>query len=469
MIMTPTHRLALAISFLLSLFTSAIAAESPPATKPKSPPNIVLIISDDHAWTDYGFMGHEHVRTPNLDRLASESLVFTHGYVPSSLCCPSLASIVTGLYPHQHLVTSNDPPLPPGMSRKGFYETDVYLKGRETMSRHLEAAPSLPRLLAGAGYDSLQTGKWWQGNFRRGGFTHGMTRGERHGDDGIEIGRKTMQPIYDFIASSRHSRAGGNPDSTSDPQHDDRPFFVWYAPMMPHLPHNPPKRLLEKYQNATPSKHLAKYWANVEWFDETVGDLLKYLDEQKLSDNTIVAYVADNGFITDPETGDANSRSKQSQYDGGLRTPIMLRWPGHIKPERSAALATSLDLAPTLLTAADLKPTAQMPGINLLDETAVDHRKSIFGECFTHNSKDLNNPAASLRWRWMISQEADGQWKLIVPDAINEPKSEIELYNLRDDPFEKHNLATNLPNRVESMRKQIDAWWPANKNARQPN
>src|SRR6478609_2507825 len=126
----------------------ALAAELALKAAPKSPPNIVLIISDDHHWRDYSFMGHEHIRTPNLDRLANESLLFTHGYVPSSLCCPSLASIITGLYPHQHLVTSNDPPLPPGMPRKGFYETDAYKNGRETMNRHLEAVPTLPRLLA---------------------------------------------------------------------------------------------------------------------------------------------------------------------------------------------------------------------------------------------------------------------------------------------------------------------------------
>jgi hypothetical protein len=123
--MNKSNRLAIAVLFLL-VGPRALHADTPEQTSPaktNSPPNIVLIISDDHAWTDYSFMGHEHVRTPNLDRLANESLVFAHGYVPSSLCCPSLASIVTGLYPHQHMVTSNDPPLPPGMPRKGFYES----------------------------------------------------------------------------------------------------------------------------------------------------------------------------------------------------------------------------------------------------------------------------------------------------------------------------------------------------------
>lgn len=446
---TPTRtRLAIALLLLAVIRVQSAAAESSSVAGPKTPPNIVLIISDDHHWRDYSFMGHEHIRTPNIDRLAAESLVFTRGYVPSSLCCPSLASIVTGLYPHQHLVTSNDPPLPPGMPRQGFYETEAFRDGRETMSRHLEAVPTLPRLLAAEQYESLQTGKWWQGNFRRGGFTHGMTRGERHGDDGIQIGRKTMQPIYDFIVNARR---------------DKRPFFVWYAPMMPHLPHNPPQRLLEKYTKVAPSEHTAKYWATVEWFDETVGELRQYLDEQKLNDNTIVAYVTDNGWISDPQTGEAAPKSKQSQYDGGLRTPIMIRWPGHVKPQRSTALASSIDLVPTLLAACAQKPKPEMHGVNLLDEAAVARRKDVFGECFTHNSKDLNNPAASLRWRWTISHEGDDYWKLVVPDRKNEPKSTIELYNLADDPSEERNLVPEHSERVTSMRAKIDAWWPAAK------
>ncbi len=89
-------------SFLLAFAAAAIWAAGPP--------NIVLIVSDDHGWRDYGFMGHPHAKTPNIDNLAAESLLFTRGYVPSSLCRPSLASIMTGLYPHQHLITGNDPP-----------------------------------------------------------------------------------------------------------------------------------------------------------------------------------------------------------------------------------------------------------------------------------------------------------------------------------------------------------------------
>jgi uncharacterized sulfatase len=122
----------------------------------------------------------------------------------------------------------------------------------------------------------------------------------------------------------------------------------------------------------------------------------------------------------------------------------------------------SIDLAPTLLAAASLKPTPQMPGINLLDKKAVADRKAIFGECFTHNSNDLNNPAASLRWRWMI----DGNWKLIVPKKKNEPTSNDELYDLAADPSEKHNLAGGEPDRVRSMRDKINTWWAAGEASR---
>lgn len=438
--MTRTHALAVLVILLVGhLIPPARAAQSNDRPAGLSP-NIVLIISDDQAWTDFSFMGHPHIQTPNLDRLSRESLTFTRGYVPSSLCCPSLASIITGLYPHQHKITSNDPIAPRGMKPGEFRKSPAFQEGREIMNRHLDAVPTLPRLLAEAGYVSLQTGKWWQGNYSRGGFTQGMTKGERHGDVGLTIGRQTMQPIYDFIATARR---------------DEKPFFVWYAPMMPHQPHNPPKRLLDKYAHVAASLEVAKYWGMVEWFDETVGDLLNHLDEQKLSENTIVVFVTDNGWITDPKTGSYAPKSKQSQYDGGVRTPIMVRWPGHVTPQRSDALASSLDIAPTLLTAANLRPTAQMSGVNLLDHEAVAARRAIFGECFTQDSIEPNNPAASLRWRWTI----EGKWKLIIPDSQNRPKDEIELYDLVTDPYEVHNLSASHREIVKTMHGTLDKWW----------
>ncbi len=450
--MVGCRSLMLLLPCLLAAIGSARAA---------APPNVVLIISDDHGWRDYGFMGHPHVKTPRLDRLASESLVFRRGCTPSSLCCPSLASIITGLYPHQHCITGNDPPQAGGADATPADRSAAFLAGREAMSRHLENVPTLPRLLKEQGYLSFQSGKWWQGNFTRGGFTHGMTRGDRHGDAGLEIGRQTMQPIYDFIATA---------------QKQEQPFLLWYAPMLPHSPHNPPARLLAKYRNQTPSIHLARYWAMIEWFDETCGQLLDHLDERGLASETIVLYVTDNGWIQRADDPRFAPKSKTSPYDTGVHTPIMVRWPGHVKPRESTALASSLDLVPTILQAVGQQPTADMAGMNLLDDRAMMHRRTIFGECFLHTESDLDDPAPNLLWRWAI----EDRWRLIVPrgashsarlkhlpaddhiapDLLKSAGSDVvELYDLLADPAEEQNLAEEHPRVVEGLLKQLDAWW----------
>lgn len=405
-------------------------------------PNVIFIISDDQAWTDYSFMGHEHIRTPNIDQLASESLTFTHGYVPSSLCRPSLATMVTGLYPHQHHITSNDPPLPRGPK---FDEL------RQEMIAYIDRVPTVPRLLADEGYVSFQSGKWWEGNFCRCGFSEGMThgdpsRGGRHGDEGLTIGRQGLEPIFEFIDSAREQ---------------EKPFYVWYAPFLPHSPHNPPERLLSKYTAKTDSIHIARYWAMCEWFDETVGDLLKHLDDKELRENTIVIYCCDNGWIQDPNGPGYAEKSKRSPYDGGLRTPIMVRWPGKVEPRMSEELAITTDLAPTVLAALGLEPTDAMTGVNLFDDTAVQEREIIFGEVFTHNAVDIHDPAANLQYRWAI----EGDWKLLLPAKWNEPKADVELYNLKDDPFEERNLAEEHPEKVRHLTDKINAWWPAKKGA----
>ena len=412
-------------------------------------PNIVLIISDDQAWTDYSFMGHKKIKTPNIDRLSKESRLFKRGYVPTSLCCPSLASIITGLYPHQNKITGNEPPVPRGGKNSEHYKNQV----QECVS-FIDNIPTLPRLLAQKGYISHQSGKWWQGHYSRGGFTHGMThgdpkRGGRHGDKGLKIGREGMKEIFDFIENR-----------------DGKPFFTWYAPFLPHTPHNPPKRLLNKYLQQTDSKFIARYWAMCEWFDETCGELLDYLDTKNLTKDTIVIYVTDNGWIQSADNGRYASRSKRSQYDGGLRTPIMVRWPGKIKPEERNELANSIDLAPTILKACGLNPTENMLGIDLLDDKALRERKFTYGACYLHNAVDIHTPTANLTYRWLIH----GDWKIILPNKVNvttrakeKGAGTIELYNLTKDPFEKNNLAESKHSIVKRLTRQLDKQLPIGK------
>ncbi len=410
-------------------------------------PNIVMIISDDQAWTDYGFMRHPEIQTPHLDRLARESLTFSRGYVPDSLCRPSLATIVTGLYPHQHGIVGNDPPALEGAGKGAGRSDPSYLQQRLDYLQHIDRVPTLAEMLdERLGYLSHQSGKWWEGNYRRGGFTHGMThgdrtRGGRHGDDGLTIGREGMQPIFDFIQLSRS---------------EDKPFFVYYAPFLPHTPHNPPERLLAKYRDQTPHESIAKYWAMCDWFDETVGELLDHLDEQGLAEDTIVLYVTDNGWINLPDRSAYAPRSKRSQYEGGTRTPIMVRWPGHVQPRLDDQhLASSIDLVPTVLAAVGLEPTPDMEGINLLDSAAVESRTAIFGEIFEHDIQHMTDPVASLRFRWII----DGEWKLIVPHAGREPDAKPELYRIAQDEFEEREASQDYPEVVERLTAKLNDWW----------
>jgi uncharacterized sulfatase len=383
--------------------------------------------------------------------------VFTRGYVPSSLCCPSLASLITGRYPHEHLVVGNDPP---GSRKDGSFEA-----GREAMTKHLEAWPLLPKLLGKEGYRSFQTGKWWQGNFKRGGFDEGMTKGKRHGDEGLSIGRKTMGPAFDFMKRCRA---------------DGKPFFLWYAPMLPHDPHDPPAELVEHYASKTDSVHVARYWGNVERFDRTVGEVLDFLDAENLTRDTLVVYVTDNGWIQNVDKPRYAPRSKCSPYDGGLRTPIMLRRPGTILPSRSNALASSLDILPTILAACDVPAPEGLPGVNLLDTAKVAARRQIFGECYTHTLLDLDDPAPSLMWRWTVRQDEDRLWKLVEPvtarsgggsvqavekdrlapdDLARFERGEVELFDVASDPHETKNVAAAEPTIVKDLQKSLDAWW----------
>ena len=192
-----------------------------------------------------------------------------------------------------------------------------------------------------------------------------------------------------------------------------------------------------------------------EWFDETVGELLGHLDKTGQAENTIVIYLHDNGWIQDPKSAVYAAKSKQSQYDGGVRTPILIRWPNRVKPGRSEALASSIDVVPTILAALEMKQETKLPGVNLLLPDAVNKREAVFGEIYEHNAVDIRNPVASLKYRWVIA----GHCKLIVPNAARLPNAKLELYDLHADPTEVTNLADKDVEKAAKLRTLLDAWW----------
>lgn len=393
------------------------------------PPNVLLIIGDDQAWTDFGFMGHSVIQTPHFDQLARDSATFRRGYVPTSLCRPSLVTMLTGLYPHDHKVSGNDP-------AKGV--------DRSLMLKHVRRLPTLPKWLGEQGYASFQTGKWWEGSPREGGFTHFMThgdpaRGGRHGDLGLKISREGHQPIVDFLDATR-----------------GQPFFIWHAPFLPHTPHNPPERLFAKYRRPDRPLTVARYYAMCEWFDETVGDLLKILDERGLRDNTLVLFANDNGWIQDLDGNLFAPKSKRSPYDGGLRTPILVRWPGRVEPAIYDTPVSTIDLVPTILKACGVTPATALPGHDLVAIAAAKgacDRSQLYGEIFEHDVADIDEPARSLLYRWVLDS---GRWKLILPAERN---AAPELYDVLADPHETRNLAAEHPDQVSRLQRLLNDWW----------
>lgn len=410
----------------------------------QDPPNIVLIISDDQAWTDYGFMGHEHIETPNLDKLADESLTFERGYIPTSLCSPSLASIITGVYPRKHGVLGNDRVLE-GDSRKSEqpWRTSWRPKNYAPVIDHFNTLNTLPKFLKKKGYLSFQTGKWWLGNYKNGGFDYGMThgdpnRGGRHGDYGLEIGRKGLDTLYSYIDLSIEKK---------------KPFFMWYAPFLPHSPHTPPDSLYQKYLPKAPTEYVAKYWAMCEWFDQTCGDLMDYIEEKGETENTLFVYVCDNGWVQNKNNSSYNKISKRSPYDFGLRTPIMYKWKGKISPLRdSSTLASSLDIVPTILDLLEIERPVELDGINILDENERSNRETLFGSIYAH---DFDKIDSSLYYRMVMTNP----YKLILPDAKNKPDAAVELFNIFEDEKEEINLVKEHPEVRELLEQKIEGAW----------
>ncbi len=416
-------------------------------------PNVVLILSDDQGWMDYGFMGHEIVRTPNLDALAEQSLLFERGYVVAPLCRPSLASIVTGLHPHQHGVVGNDVSAVKSKMTREAEDRPV----RDAFHEH----PSLIRFFTDRGYLAHQSGKWWEGSWSDGGFTDGMTHGipgegGRHGDAGLKIGRDGLGPIRKFLDYA---------------DEEEKPFFLWYAPFLPHTPHNPPVEILAHYRDRGLGRQTENYFAMCEWFDRTCGELVDALEERKMREETIIVYICDNGWLAaeDSEMPLPEGwkfayapKSKGSPYELGIRTPIFFSWPGRIEPKRADGFASSIDLFPTIASFCGFEVPEGLPGFDLSEQT----RKVVGGAAYAIQDIVLDSPFDTLQYSWLRF----GDWKFLrrhdgsdtsryraVHDWDREP---VQLFDLKQDPGETNNLASLHPERVKHFHQILNKTFP---------
>jgi uncharacterized sulfatase len=457
-------------------------------------PNVIFILGDDQGWYDYGFMQRPGVdraavalnpsiplnvvKTPAIDRLADEGLAFIHGY-GAPVCRPALASIITGTYLQQHWVTGNDL-----VNFRGPGNTRI---NDSTVEARMQVLNPLARTLFNElGYTSFQTGKWWEGHHNNGGFTHGDTVNSiaagtaplqwsgtapsyaraRHGDWGLMTGRvdylndiqapshpipyaNTVQTVTDFINTQVAA---------------DQPFFLWYAPFLPHDPFDPPAGLVAEYTALGLNSTDAKYFANIERFDGGVGAILDHLDTKSIADNTIIILICDNGRSLNLTTV-----GKLTPYDSGVRSPILVRWPDRIKPGGAIepgivrTPVSMVDMVPTVHHALGLSTYPEMRGIDLLDPAAVASRNTVCGSDHDVEILTLSNPTESLESRYAVRNG----WKLILSTDGN--KELYQLYNGATpvDPHEMNNLAAGNPQLVAELTMEIVNWWaePNNYNS----
>lgn len=398
-----------------------------------APPNFLIIFTDDHGYGDVSTYHKSDVETPNLDRLASEGMLFTNMRANCTVCSPSRAALLTGRYPDRVGV--------PGVIRTKPEDSWGYL------------APGVPTLadeLKKAGYHTAIIGKWHLGlespntpNERGFDFFHGflgdmMDSYTTH----LRQGHNYMRRNAEVIDPQGHATdifAGWAIDYFKERSKEKKPFFLYLAFNAPHFPIEPPEEWIARIKKRAPQleeKRLLNV-ALIEHLDDRIGRVLAALKEAGLDQNTLVAFSADNGgSLPHAQNNDPWRDGKTSHYDGGLRVPFMLRWPGQIQAgSRSDYSGLNFDLFPTFLELAGVKPAADLDAVSLLPILkggSINQPRDLY---FVrreggpqHNGKSYE---ALIR----------GEWKLMQ----NAPYSPLELYNLKADPQEKNNLMGKAP------------------------
>jgi arylsulfatase A-like enzyme len=399
-------------------------------------PNIVLVVADDHGYPYAGFSGSELVQTPNLDALAAQGTRFTRAFTTASSCRPSQRTLLTGLYPQQWLATARARPRRHD-ERHGWNQV-----------RHFA---TLPGLLGAHGYASFQGGKLWEGRtFQEAGFAAGTkdpvpehpTRDELTGGSGLRLGRETLEPLWDFVDA-----------------HLEGPFFVWFAPTLPHAPLDAPARFEEPYARAPLSEAARLYFANVSRLDAVVGELLRGLAARGLYENTAVIYVSDNGWEQDPERelADGGKHGKHSIREHGFHTPLIVSWPG-VVPAGAVRddLVSAVDLFPTLLEMAHVAVPPGRMGVSLLP-TLLDGVPSPRSRVFA-GVDQLRGPTPRRGRPREIAAVAyfvrTPEWRYVSYETYGRDA----LYHVASDPDERHDVAAENPEEVEALRAELEDW-----------
>jgi len=439
------------VSLLRLLMLLVGAAVTSTGLAADTAPNLLVILADDLGIGDVGAYRQADIQTPAIDRLAAEGMLFTNMRANCTVCSPSRAALLTGCYADRVGV--------PGVIRTDADNSWGFLD---------PSVPTLAARLKQAGYHTAIVGKWHLGltspnTPTERGFDHfhgflgdmmdSYTTHLRHGNNYMRLGTEEITPeghatdlFTDWAIASIEEQAADT----------SRPFFLYLAYNAPHFPIEPPQDWLDRVQQRLPEldEKRARNVAFVEHLDHGVGRVLAALEASGVADNTLVVFTSDNGgSLPHAQNNDPWRGGKQDHYDGGLRVPFLVRWPGVVQPgSESDRIGLSFDIVPTFLTLAGVERPADLDAVSLLPalrgEPASDEQRLLY---FTRREGGLRYGGKS--YEAVIA----GGWKLMQ----NDPFSPLELYDLTNDPLEQHNLADTRKDVVRdlsaALRRQIQA------------
>ncbi len=435
----------------------------PTGSRAKEQPNIVFFFIDDMGWTDVGYMyqylgrDQQYYETPHIDQLASQSVMFANAYANAPNCAPSRACLMSGKYTPRHgIYTVGDP-------RRGNHQ-HRRLEPVENKTVLDDELVTLPEVLQGGGYVTASMGKWHLGPDPTTQGFHVNVAGRQWGSPS---GGQYHSPLnYPNLVTPQHgvylTDALTERAINFIEEHREKPFFLYLTHYAVHTPIQAKKELTQKYQNKPPKAHHrnAKYAAMIESVDESVGRVLHQLDELDLSDNTIVIFFSDNGGTTNATSNDPLRGAKGMLYEGGIREPLLIKWPGTTP---TGAICDEpvigIDLYPTLLEMTGLSAPVDttLDGLSLTpllrDTSASLGREAIYWHfpCYLQGRGDplggpfRTTPAGAIR---------SGRWKLIEWFETGR----LELYNLAEDLGEKNNLAQQRPEVLRRLHDRMKAW-----------
>jgi len=443
------------VVLVAALLGVACGGGEPAAPAAGRPPNVVLILIDDLGWSDLGAYGNRYHSTPNIDRISQEGMRFTSAYAAAPVCSPTRASLMTGKSPARLGFTGHIT----AILRYRHPPDALILPPEDHMRLRLEEV-SIAEALKPAGYVSASIGKWHLGpegywpldqgfDVNVGGWTHGSPpshffpyqNAEQEwnasiptlsgGDAGEYLTDRMTDEAIAFIEANR-----------------DRPFFCYLTHYAVHTPIQAPEDLVARYAAVSEEERSSDpvYAAMVESVDTGVGRLVATLERLGLAENTLLVVFSDNGGLSEVTSNAPLRAGKQTLYEGGLRVPLIVRWPGRVRPGSvSDVPVISHDLFPTLVEAAGLEPSVpDLDGLSLLpllQEVGTLPERPLF----FYYPQYARRPGAVV---------LESPYKLI--EHYDPPG--VELYDLSRDLGEESDLAAQQPERVEAMRGRLEAW-----------